>query len=169
MKNRIILVHPKSKESEIRYPLSCLALAGTLEKEDFQPIILDMAIEKDYRRIVTKYLGDTLFIGISTMTDWQIKYALELCDFVRKCEPNVPIVWGGWHPTTLPEQTVQDKRVDIVVRGEGEFVVVELAKALQRQDSISGVKGITYKIGDKIINNPDSDPINDLNKLPMVN
>lgn len=167
MKNQIILVHPKSKsETRIRYPLSCLAIAATLEKENFKPIILDMEIDKDYRSIVKKYLSEVLFIGISTMTDWQIKYALELCDFVRESDPNVPIVWGGWHPTTLPEQTVRDKRVDIVVKGEGDFVVVELAKTLQRQNSLSGVKGIMYKIGDKIVNNPESDPFNDLNILP---
>ena len=42
----------------------------------------------------------------------------------------MPIVWGGVHPTLLPEQTAADARVDVVVRGEGELVVGALADAL---------------------------------------
>ena len=42
----------------------------------------------------------------------------------------MPIVWGGVHPTLLPEQTAADPRVDVVVRGESEPALAPLAAAL---------------------------------------
>lgn len=169
MKKRVVLVHPKTRRNRsITYPLSSLALAAALEKENFVPVIIDMEVEENYLDLLTSHLDEALFVGISSMTDWQIKYGLELCDFVRGHDPNLPIVWGGWHPTSLPIQTVQDDRVDIVVRGEGDFVVVELGRALQGQISLADVKGITYKMGRTILNNADADPIPDLNVLPYT-
>ena len=40
--------------------------------------------------------------------------------------------------------------------------------ALQGQIPLSEVKGITYKAGGTIVNNPDADPIRDLNVLPYT-
>ena len=38
----------------------------------------------------------------------------------------IKIVWGGIHSTILPTQTLQNKFIDFVVRGEGEKVYYEL-------------------------------------------
>ena len=39
-------------------------------------------------------------------------------------------MWGGVHPTLLPEQTAASELVDVVVRGESELVVGPLADRL---------------------------------------
>ena len=54
------------------------------------------------------------------MTGPQILRALDACARVRATYPDVPIVWGGIHPTLLPEQTLEHPLVDIIVSGEGE-------------------------------------------------
>jgi anaerobic magnesium-protoporphyrin IX monomethyl ester cyclase len=50
-----------------------------------------------------------------------------------------------------------------VVRGEGEETIVELAEALDRGHSLSGVRGITWRDGE-IRANPDRPPIDDLDR-----
>ncbi len=58
--------------------------------------------------------------GLTCMSGPQIRYGLEFAAKVRAEHPRVPIVWGGVHPTLLPEQTAASELVDVVVRGEGE-------------------------------------------------
>lgn len=69
--------------------------------------------------------------------------------------PSCPLVWGGVHPTLLPEQTASNAFVDIVVRGEGELIVKDLANALALNRPLNNVAGITYNLNGSIKNNPD--------------
>ena len=73
----------------------------------------------------------------------KIRYALEVSSFV-KSHSAVPVVWGGVHPTLLPEQTLKNENIDILVCGEGEESFFELMKCLE-QGGIGGVKGLWYK------------------------
>lgn len=63
-------------------------------------------------------------LGISSMTGFQIKKGLEISAYVRK-RSNIPIVWGGIHPSILPEQTLEHPLVDAVVVGEGEELLIK--------------------------------------------
>ncbi len=123
----VLLVFPgKFKAPDPQVPLSLLYLASSLEEQGFSPRILDMRLE-NYKE--TK-IGNPLFVGITCMSGPQIKYALEFARFVRAKNPTCPIVWGGVHPTLLPEQTARSEYVDIVVRGEGELAIKEIAEKL---------------------------------------
>ena len=93
---------------------------------------------EDYRNFL---VGDPLFVGISCMSGLQIKYALEFASKVRTQNPSCPLVWGGVHPTLLPEQTASNRYVDVVVRGEGELIIKDLANALASNQPLDGVAG----------------------------
>jgi radical SAM superfamily enzyme YgiQ (UPF0313 family) len=95
-----------------------------------------------------------------------IRPAIEASQLVRRLSPNLPIVYGGWHPTLLPEQTLQADYVDVVVRGQGEVTFIELLGRLNSKISLNGVAGVSYKEGTRIVHNPDR-PIISLNNLPM--
>lgn len=74
----------------------------------------------------------------------QIIRALEACRKFRRKYPDVPIVWGGIHASMLPEQTLENSFVDIVVIGEGEATLPELVQTLESGGDLGGVKGIAY-------------------------
>ena len=80
---------------------------------------------------------------------------------------DVPVVWGGIHPTLLPEQTLENENIDIVVQGEGEETFFELVQALEKGDPLSKVKGIWYKENGEI-RNTEPRPFVDLNELPPL-
>lgn len=111
-------------------------------------------------------LSSPVFVGISSMSGLQIRYGLEFAKNVRDSDPSCPIVWGGVHPTLLPEQTAANENVDIVVRGEGESSIVELANKLSAGQPLDDVGSITYKSEGKVRSNPDSGFI-DLSTVPI--
>jgi radical SAM superfamily enzyme YgiQ (UPF0313 family) len=162
-KNEVLLVFPgKYKAPDPQVPLSLLHIAAILKQDDFNVRILDMRLE-DFRSFC---IDKPLFVGISCMSGMQIKYALDFAKKVRSENPECPIVWGGVHPTLLPEQTISHKLVDIVVRGEGELIVKELANNLSNNKPIDAIKGLTYKANGVVRNNPDGEVI-DLDSIPI--
>jgi radical SAM superfamily enzyme YgiQ (UPF0313 family) len=75
-------------------------------------------------------------------------------------------VWGGVHPTLLPEQTVASEFVDIVVRGEGEQTLLELADKFSAGEPLDEIKGITFKSAGTIRSTPDRE-LMDLDEIPI--
>jgi len=160
----VLLVFPgKFKAPDPQVPLALLHIAASLRQDGFNVRILDMRLE-DYRQI---NVGNPVFVGISCMSGLQIKYALEFAKFVRAQNPSCPLVWGGVHPTLLPEQTAKNDFVDIVVRGEGELIVKDLAVALALNRPLEDVAGITYTVNDLIRSNPNGKVI-DLDAIPLA-
>jgi anaerobic magnesium-protoporphyrin IX monomethyl ester cyclase len=159
----VLLVYPgKFRAADPQVPLALLYLASSLQQEGYRVRLLDMRLE-DYRHYK---VGTPLFVGISAMSGQQINYALEFARYVRSEASFVPIVWGGVHPTLLPEQTANNQYVDIVVRGEGEMVIKDLADALSEDQPLDEVLGLTYKVNGAIKSTPDGKVIN-LDDLPV--
>ena len=163
-RREVLLVFPgKFKAPDPQVPLALLYLAASLQEEDFTVRILDMRLE-DYRRFT---IGNPVFVGISCMSGLQIKYALEFAQYVRMQNPSCPIVWGGVHPTLLPEQTASNDYVDVVVRGEGELIIKDLANKLALNQPLDSVNGITYNSNGSIKSNPPGEVI-DLDETPIA-
>ncbi|MEW6684869.1 MAG: radical SAM protein [Candidatus Edwardsbacteria bacterium] len=160
-RGKVLLVHP-GRPSNIRprLPLALLYLAETLLANGYQPKIIDMRLS-EYEGID---LSNAICVGVSVLTGPGILYALEFAKYIRKNNPKLPIIWGGIHPTLLPEETCQNEFVDIVVRGEGEETLLELVQCIEEQKDLAKILGITYKKDREIVSNPDR-PWMNLNKI----
>ena len=79
----------------------------------------------------------------------------------------MPVIWGGPHPSILPEQTLESEYVDIVCIGEGDITFYEIVKALEKGESLSEIKGVAFKEEGKIIVNALA-PLIDMEKLLPV-
>lgn len=153
MKNKILLVYPGGFGSIYpELPLSLVYIAWALKKKNYVIEILDARL-KDYRDITS--VDDYLFVGFSTMTGPMIKEALNVAEHVRNLNNNIPLVWGGVHVSLLVEQSLQNEFVDIIVRGEGELTVQELADAIANNRPLEGIQGISFKLDGKPVHNPD--------------
>jgi len=79
---------------------------------------------------------------------------------------NIPVVFGGPHPTFMPEEALQYG--DYVVRGEGEETIVELIECLEKGLPPDGVKGVSFRRPDgSIIHNPERGLVQDLDAWPI--
>ena len=154
-RKKILLCYPllnKSKEERDYhwFPYSVLPLAQSLLGSGYEPIVIDHRIDHNLFAKLRKHLNDALFVGISAMSGYQILDGLEMARNVREIDPDIPIIWGGWHPTILPEETAEHPLVDVAVAGRGEETIVEIANAIRHGKGIDYITGVAYKSGETI-------------------
>lgn len=168
MGNKVILIQPKTGEWDfagVRPPDSLLAVAALPDKGGYKVRIIDQRIDKKWEETLKRELKDALIVGTTSMTGPQIKYALEASKIVKE-NSDVPVVWGGVHASLLPEQTLQNKNIDIVLKGEGDYAFLEIIKAIEAKKSLKSIKGIYYKEKGEAKKTSDRELIKDLDKLP---
>lgn len=167
---KIILYFPSPTPPERNWkgtPLALLAISRILDKEGYDIKIFANFLQDNYFDELIKSGKDSICLGISAITGYQIKDGLRIAKAFKKKYPKIPIVWGGWHPSILPTQTVKNKFVDIVVKGQGDYTFPELVHSLETKKSLRNIKGLVYKKNNKIISTPDRGT-SDLSKLPPL-
>jgi radical SAM superfamily enzyme YgiQ (UPF0313 family) len=137
-------------------PLALLQLAAALEKGGWEPVILDGQVDRGAAGALTRRAPQAAAVGITAMSGPQLAHALAAAEGVRDAAPDVPIIWGGWHPSLLPEQTAADPLVDYVCRGPGEQTLVELLDRLAEDPAaVEQVQGITFRRNGRIVTTAD--------------
>ncbi len=102
-------------------------------------------------------------IGISLMTNF-FDNAIQI---TKKLKENydIPILWGGIHPTIRPEECLN--YADMVCIGEGEEALVELSNKMEDGHYYYDVRGIWFKDKEKIITNPIQPLTQSLDHIPF--
>jgi anaerobic magnesium-protoporphyrin IX monomethyl ester cyclase len=145
MKRKVVLFYPPYDGPPLGAPACLLSLAAPLLSAGFEVAIIDAAIEPNWLTAVLSELRDTLCLGISVLTGPMIYGAVRMAKAAKKHAPNVPVIFGGWHPSLLPGQTLQEPFVDAVVRGQGELTLLEVAENLARGKTIHGIHSVSSK------------------------
>ena len=159
VKPDVLLLYPKTGMdfgSTVAPPHGLLAISAPLLKKGYSVKILDQRTQRISESELKEYISsDLICVGISTMTGTQIRNALGLARQVRQLtNGNVPLVWGGCHPSVTPEQTLDNENVDIVAIGEGDETLVELVTALESKRGLNDIKGIMYRNGNEKVRTP---------------
>jgi anaerobic magnesium-protoporphyrin IX monomethyl ester cyclase len=154
-RGKVILFYPAYDGPPLGAPLCLLALASTLRQAEFEVLLIDAAIAPDYRTRIECEAVDALCIGISVLTGPMIGGAIEVASAIKSNHPWIPIIFGGWHPTLRPDETLSEPFVDIVVRGQGENAIVEVAEALLAKRTLDGIAGVSFKSRGRRTHNPD--------------
>ena len=105
-------------------------------------------------------------IGFSVFT-FNYQYSLELARAIKKSGQKAPIVFGGVHPTSVPELVIKEKSVDMVCVGEGEYALDELLQALGKGQEVNNIKNIWFRRGRRVIKNSCRKLIENLDSLPF--
>lgn len=149
---KVLLFFPRTgwdtEGVNLSLPLPLMYLAGPLERAGYAVQIVDQRIHPQWREVIRRELreGNVIAFGVSTMTGRQLLGAREASLLVRKCDPSVPILWGGVHPTLLPEQTLQNNDyIDAICVGEGEEVFTQWVQAIDKDAPWEDVPGITFR------------------------
>ncbi|MDY6964996.1 MAG: radical SAM protein [Halobacteriota archaeon] len=169
---KVLLVQPYNldytRETKVPTPapFALICLASVLRENGHDVYIFDRNLsDRPFEKEIKKIWPD--MVGITSFTGPMILDALEAAKVARETTVNAPIVWGGIHPSMLPIQTIEDPYVDIVAVGEGEYTILELADAIEREKPLDGIKGIIYKENGTIHRNPPRQFMRDLDELPM--
>lgn len=171
---KILLVKPHYSDiySELKSvateypPLGLMYIASFLEKDGNEVKIVDMSAEKLSKENLLEIAGrfSPDIVGFTVTTPLS-KRSHDLASEIKARFNNMKIVFGGPHPTALPEEELKDKNVDFVVCGEGEITFSELVKS--SFDNLESIKGLCFKNNGKIICNNGRDFISNLDSLPL--
>lgn len=106
---------------------------------------------------------DSDMIGITLMTNF-FEGTVQITQKL-KSGLNVPILWGGIHPTIRPEESLV--HADIVCVGDGEDAILELANRIDKGEPYFDVKNFWINDKGKIIKNPTRNLSRSLDIYPM--
>ena len=162
---KVVLFLPPYSGQVLGPPLSLLSLAGSLREAGYCPCIIDGALDRNFADTVAREIDGALCFGVSLLTGPMILDAIEISQMVRRLRPELPIVFGGWHPSLETGQTLREDFVDIVVRHQGEKTLVEILQRLESGKPLDLVQGCWFKRDGRIIQNPDR-PAAALTSLP---
>lgn len=154
-----------SKDMPVKtLPLGLLYIAGILLKHKRQLRFVDADVQlmglETLSKVVKDYSPD--IVGITSSTQG-FQHALKTAKMVKSVS-NTVVVIGGPHASPLADHILKEYEVfDIVVRGEGEFSMLEICSQVL-WDQISG---ISYRRGVQVIHNKPRARITNLDELPM--
>jgi len=173
-KEKVMLMYPNFKWTDWKegtawspQPTNLCILATTIE-DKYDVVIfdgnLDHTSKEEFYSIIEKENPNIL--GISVLTNEYGIAGSVGAGIAKRINPNIKVVMGGVHPTSLPDIVASDPNIDYAFIGEGEEMFGDFCDFLTGKCDIPK-KGLAYKKNGKIINTGRTDFIKDLNKLPF--
>jgi radical SAM superfamily enzyme YgiQ (UPF0313 family) len=125
-------------------PLGLAYIASYLQQRGHKTKLFDTTFSAQVLGDIEKHIRDFSpdYVAMTATTP-QITSAFIIAEFIKARFPDIKIILGGPHASALPEETVSNKDIDMVVCGEGEITVSEIADNLPRDK----INGICYKNG----------------------
>jgi len=174
VKAHVVLANPPYPEDvpqAVFIPLGISYLAAVLEKNGYAVDVVDCQVtkltQKDLEDKFKSLNPDIIGVTAATVTYFP---ALQILKAAKVALPKCMTIIGGPHVTILDERTFTDSPdVDIVVRGEGEQTLLELASLVSSGEMkrLGDVLGITFKRKGKIHHTADRPFLEDIDSLPF--
>ncbi|MHA1267684.1 MAG: B12-binding domain-containing radical SAM protein [Candidatus Helarchaeota archaeon] len=149
-------------------PLGILYLASSLKEAGFKVKIVDMEVEKLGLNTLEQILQKTYptLVGISC-TSPLFPIVQKISQTIKRLNPNIYTLIGGPHPTIDPHSVLKEQSIDFLIRGEGEYTIVELMETNLSIEKTSTIRGLSYKKNGHQIHNPNRPLISNLDELPF--
>jgi len=149
----LIKIFFATKNQIVHPPMHLLYIGGALKKAGYSVKVFHLKHEEAIQKLPEIIDFASVFVGFSIITGDPASTILKLTKAIKK-NKNIPVVFGGVHPTLEPEQCLLENSVDYVVLNEGERTVVELADAITQGSAVNQISGLGYKENNKVIINP---------------
>lgn len=175
---KVFLIHPvlgSSNSHTLVYrkgygtaiPLGLAYIGAELLRNNHDVKIYDLQImTADISQEIRKYKPDVLGISVCTPA---ANIARKLAEELKEQFPEIPIIAGGPHITTLKQAIFDETDVyDFLVIGEGEKTTVELIDEMFGAQNYFGVHGLCFKKNENIIQTEPRNFIQNLDELPYL-
>lgn len=155
------------------YPTGIGALSAFLKNNGHHTKLLNIVtdkpkIEEHYLDRIEKELNDfrPKVVGF-TVFETGFHWLKQICDFIKKIDPSIITVAGGYYPTLAPEEVISCESLDIICRGEGEHALLELVDNLENNREIKAIRNLWVKIEGEVYRNEVGPLIENLDDLPF--
>jgi len=175
---KILFIYSGAESLGIEYLSSFLESKGHPSELLFDPAVFsgDLLLNNKFlsrifsldNQIIQKAISSSPgLIAFSSYTG-NYQWCLKIAEEIKK-RSQIPIVFGGIHPTAAPQEVLKNYFVDYVIIGEGEYALLELAEQIaDGKGEFSKISNLGYKSakGGIYINEPRG-YIKDLDSLPF--
>ncbi len=138
-------------------PINLFYLTGFMRKNNFDITFKNLAGLDNY---LDEIPFDYDIYGVSLFTP-QHDIAIEIGNHIKK-NTDALLIAGGHHVTYVPDEFLSNSKFDAVVRGEGEFTLLDICKGKPFED----IEGLSYKFNGEIIHNPDRPFHKNIDEIP---
>ena len=152
-------------------PTTLLIIAAFIEKElpNIEINIIDCQAEglnwDNLEKKIESFDPDIVLTSGFTCNAYQ---CARTCEIAKKINKKIVTIVGGIHFSFVPEESLKNfPEIDYIVRGEGEYTLLELIKKIDKNKKVEKIKGISYKNNGNIIHNPNRPLIQNLDRLPF--
>ena len=136
-------------------PLALLAIGSELDPDIYEVVTIDGRLDPEADKTVVSHLDGAVCLGVTVLTGAPISDALRISRAAKAARPDLPVVWGGWHPSMFSRECLVEPSVDVTVRGQGEETFTEIVQRLAEHRSLEGCAGCTVRLADgTILENP---------------
>jgi anaerobic magnesium-protoporphyrin IX monomethyl ester cyclase len=165
-RDRVLLYNPQALFYTM--PLALVAVGSALDPRRYQVRIIDGRLQPDPVRAMLEQDEPALCLGMSVLSGAPIGDALRVTRAIKACRPNLPVVWGGWHPSLFPAETLQEPGIDATVYGQGEETFGKVLERLAEGIPLDGLPGTACRAEGAPVLNPPRELV-DLDHLPAHN
>ena len=95
------------------------------------------------------------------------RWCLDVAFKIKEKKTDIPIIFGGIHPTTIPDIVLSNPSVDMIALGESEESFIELLSSMEKGTIDTKINGIDFKTDEGIFRNSHASLISDLDSLPF--
>ncbi len=167
---KILLIRPKSVYADVvaGIPIGIALLASVAEQKGHKVRILDIGLEPDPARSLEKVFEESEYAvaGLSCMSV-EFLGGLETARSIRRLSPATHVIFGGQHPTIMPEQVMKSECIDSICIGEGEDVWSEFLDRISAGGDLEGVPGLWFRRDGEIHRNLPRNAYVDVDSVPM--
>ena len=103
-------------------------------------------------------------VGMSVYSPY-VSMAKRLTGIIRESS-SAKVVWGGIHPTIMPEESI--KEADIICVGEGEGALSDLVTSIRDGNAVHQIPNLWVNQNGNIVKNPMRPLIQDLDSIPFA-
>ncbi len=162
MRRKVVLYNPQAVFYTM--PLALAAIGSSLDPRRYDVRIVDARLEHDPIGALREHLDGALCLGDTVLTGAPIRDALLASRTAKTQCPGLPVIWGGWHPSLFPTETLAEPSIDVTVQGQGEETFRELVERLAADEPVAGLAGTCQRTGGQPVRNP-ARPLADMNRL----
>jgi radical SAM superfamily enzyme YgiQ (UPF0313 family) len=162
----IVLYNPRGEGHIL--PLALVHLGSVLAGRRI--VVIDGRLDLAPEARIAELARDAVCLGVSVLTGGPILDALAVSRVAKSVRSDLPVIWGGWHPSLMPEQCLRSGVVDACVTGQGERTFADVVEALAEREAgeLAGISGtVCLEDGETLSGRPR--PFEDVNRLPPAN
>jgi len=187
---RVMLINPPNIQprdyrfpSLVFQPTGLVYLAAVLEEEGVKIKIIDAFAEewnqerieddwritglsdKEIKQKIKRFKPD--MVGVSIPFTIQARMGRRMLRLVKEVNGNIHTLAGGADVSVRFKEALADPNLDVVVIGEGEKTILDLVRALAKNENLRRVPGIAFRSKKRIIKTKARSFITHLDNLPM--